>query len=688
MGTKDFLLEIGCEEIPARFVAGALEQLKNHTEKWFGTHRVHYGDIYAYATPRRLAVVVTEVSDHQEDIKEEVRGPALRIAKTEEGTWSPAAEGFVRKLGMTVDQLQTKEVKGETYVIAPVHQIGHKTIDVMSETLYTILDNIQFPKSMRWNQEVRFIRPVRWLVCLLGGTVVPIEWAGKKAGKWTYGHRFLGGKAVISAASSYVETMQEEFVAADPIKRKERIREQLGQLEKENGWVVPVDEDLLEEVTYLVEYPTALSGQFSRDFLILPKEVLITTMREHQRYFPVLDKKGNLLPFFVTVRNGDNRSLDTIAKGNEKVLRARLADARFFFEEDLKLSIEEANKKLAKTLFMKDMGSMADKVVRIEHIARTIGQKIGMDEEILATLQRAAQISKFSLVTQVVGEFPELEGVMGKEYALHANEPPEVAEALLEHHLPRSATDELPEGGLGTVLSLADKMDTLVCSFGRGIKVTSSQDPHGLRRKATGVVRILMQQPSLSLSGLTLVALAQMPRVKAFQSDIEADLHAFFETRIRTVLEDESIRYDVIDAILSLGIDEPYWILEKAKVLMEQIDEEAFKKEVEAFSRVSNLAAKATKQPLHREGLTESSEHALLRVYEEAKAKYEIAEENDNPHAMYKAITHMVPEINHFFEHVMVMVEDDKIRNNRLSLLNLISQLIHEFAVFEKIVFI
>lgn len=686
MGNKDFLLEIGCEEIPARFLEGARQQLKDLTVNWFESNRIYFKEIHAYATPRRLAVLVTEVSDKQEDVKEEVRGPALRIAKTEDGLWSRAAQGFVGKLGITVDQLRTVEIKGESYVVAPVHQVGLKTMDVMKEALSTILDRIQFPKTMRWNQKVRFIRPVRWLVCLLGGSIVPIEWAGHKAGKWTFGHRFLGGKAIIPAAQSYVETMREEFVIVDPMERKKLIRQQLYQLERNNGWSISIDEDLLDEVTYLVEYPTALIGCFNEDFLVLPKEILVTSMREHQRYFSVVDNKGILQPFFVTVRNGDGRSLEMIAKGNEKVLRARLADARFFFEEDLKLSISETSKELEKTLFMKNMGSMAEKVERIKHISHTIGQIMDMDEDVLVELKRAAQICKFSLATLVVGEFPELEGVMGREYALRANESTKVAQALYEYHLPRSATDNLPQGDIGIILSLADKMDTLVCSLGGGIKATSSQDPHGLRRKATGVLRVLLQYPNVSLPTLIQVALQEMPRVSAFQSDIEAELCSFFETRMRTILEDERIRYDVIDAVLASGIVEPFWILEKSKVLMNQVGKEDFKKEVEAFSRISSLASKAGDEPLNREYLTESSEHALLRVFDEAQTKYEIAQENDDPYAMYCAITHIVPEINHFFEHVMVMVEDQKVRQNRLALLKAVFKFVHQFAAFERLV--
>lgn len=687
MENKDFLLEIGCEEIPARYVGMALEQLKEQTSDWLVTNRIGFSEVNAYGTPRRLAVVVKDVSKRQEDVRQEVRGPALRIAKTEDGSWTRAAEGFVGKLGIGVDQLQTTEVKGETYVVAHVHQVGGKTIDVMKETLHTVLESIHFPKTMRCNQGIRFIRPVRWLVCLLGGTVVPIEWAGLTAAKWTFGHRFLGGRAVIPVASSYVETLREEYVIVDPEERRRLIREQLQHLAEKNGWVIPIDRDLLEEITYLVEYPTVLSGGFTEEFLVLPKEVLITSMREHQRYFPVLDKKGKLLPFFVTVRNGDDRSVDTIAKGNEKVLRARLADARFFYEEDLKMSIEEANNKLMKILFMKNMGSMAEKVERMERIVRTVGQFVGLDEEALSELKRAAEISKFSLSTLMVGEFPQLEGVMGREYAIHANESGEVSDALYEYHLPRSAGDELPQGIIGSVLALADKMDTIVCSFGIGIKPTSSQDPYGLRRKANGIVRILMQKPELSLSRLLQITVSELPTVNRFISDLENDLQEFFESRIRAILQEESIRYDVIDAVLSSGIDDPYWKMENAKVLMEQLEKDSFRKEVESFTRVSNLSSKATGERLSRECLTESSEHALLRVFDEAKTKYEIAQENRDSPGMYKAITHMVTEINQFFERVMVMVEDDKVRSNRLALLKEISQFIHQFASFEKIVF-
>ncbi|MFC7440611.1 glycine--tRNA ligase subunit beta [Laceyella putida] len=692
MSRRDLLFEIGCEEVPARLIDDAVKQLGDKLSAWLSENRIAHGAVKTYATPRRLAVIINDVEEKQADMEEEVKGPAARIAKTSDGNWSKAAEGFARKNGLTVDQLTLKEVKGETYVFAQVHQPGEATVAQLLKGLPEVINSLHFPKTMRWHDRTRFIRPVRWLVCLFGEEVVPVEWAGLKASNVTRGHRFLGREIALTAPAQYVSALREQFVLVDVEKRQELILSQLRQLEEQQNWVIPVDQGLLQEVTNLVEFPTAFYGTFAEEYLAVPREVLITTMREHQRYFPVEDRSGQLLPFFVAVRNGNERGLATVARGNEKVLRARLADARFFYDEDLKLPIAEANAKLSHIVYQEELGSVGARIDRIGAIAQTLAERNGLSQAEQAKLARAAAICKFDLATQMIGEFPELEGIMGRHYALAQGEDAEVAEAIYEHYLPRFAGDEVPQHQLGGLIGLADKMDAIASSFGIGIQPTGSQDPYGLRRRAAGIVQILLNKAfqSLSLSELISAAvdqLAQAGLLKVERQEVERDLEQFFALRLKAVMQEMGIRYDVIEAVLQADIAYPAFVIRKAQVLMDQLDREAFKLEVEGFTRVANLAAKADGTALSVDLLTEPAEQALYQALTQAKTEWKRAEENNDPAALYHALMTMVPQIHHFFDHVMVMVEDDTIRKNRLALLKDITTMTSAFAAFEQVVF-
>ncbi|MBA4600745.1 glycine--tRNA ligase subunit beta [Thermoactinomyces mirandus] len=690
--SKDLLLEIGCEEIPARFVDEAVSQLGEKLAEWLKENRISYGGYRTFATPRRLAVRISDVNERQEDKHEEVKGPAERIARQADGTWSKAAQGFARKQGISADQLVIKEVKGENYVFASIHHEGNHTRELLVNGIPSILDHLHFPKTMRWNSRVRFIRPVRWLMCLLGDEVIPFSWAGLTAGNQSEGHRFLGSSISISEAKEYEQILLEQYVLVEADQRKNRILSQLRQLEEKHGWVIPVDEGLLNEVIHLVEYPTALYGRFEEEFLRLPREVLVVTMREHQRYFPVEDRNGQLLPYFVTVRNGDDRYIENVTKGNEKVLRARLADARFFFEEDLKVPLEEAVKKLDQIVYQDELGSLGERVGRIQQLALGLAESIRLPVSEQALLKRAAQICKFDVATQMVGEFPELEGVMGQTYALHAGEEKEVAQAVYEHYLPRYAGDALPTLRIAGLLSLADKMDVIVSSFGIGIQPTGSQDPYGLRRKAAGIVQILLEEDYYPLSLIrlwqnALDRLEETGLLKVSRSDVEKELHDFFALRLRTVLQEEEIRYDIIDAVLKADLSYPVQIVEKAKVLMEQTGRESFKQEVEGFTRAANLAAKAEGDQFDPSLFQEKAERILARSLQEAAKQYERARQQKDAEAMYRALAAMAPEIHQFFDQVMVMVEEEGVRNNRLALLRKITQCTSQFADFGRIVF-
>ncbi|QKG84932.1 glycine--tRNA ligase subunit beta [Kroppenstedtia pulmonis] len=694
MPKRDLLFEIGCEEIPARYVEQGTQQLSVKLSGWLKDHRITYTEIETFGTPRRLAAVIRQVAEFQEDIEEEVKGPARRIALAEDGSWSKAAEGFARKQGVSVEDLSWKEFKGETYVFAKKHQKGLSTADLLKEKLPTMIESLHFPQTMRWgSRRNRFIRPVRWLVCLFGEEVIPVEWAGVTASNRSRGHRFLGEEVTILSPAHYADALEGEWVIPDVSKRRSMIREQLTQLEKEHGWRIPVDEGLLDEVTHLVEYPTALYGSFDEEYLELPPAVLITTMREHQRYFPVEGANGELLPYFVTVRNGDDHALDVVAKGNEKVLSARLADARFFYDEDLKTPIQDAIDKLDQVVYFEGLGTVGDQVRRIRSLVLNMAYRFGLEAGEVQKLLRAAEISKFDLTTYMVSEFPELAGIMGEEYAVKAGENPAVAQAVLEHHYPRFGGDTVPEFLIGSLISLADKVDAVASAFSIGIQPTGSQDPYGLRRRAAGAVQILMEKrwPEISLDELLTQALTRLQHdgwLKRPLDEVKGELLSFFQLRLKASLQDQGIRYDIIDAVLASDLSYPWLVVEKAKTLSKQVEEESFKHVVEGFSRAANLAEKGESGvEVDPEKFAEEAEHNLWEAVVAAKETFNKSHKEQHAEAMYNAIQVLAPVIHNFFDEVLVMVEDEDQRKNRLALLGEIHQLVTRYAAFKKIVF-
>ncbi|SFS81941.1 glycine--tRNA ligase subunit beta [Marininema halotolerans] len=694
MPNRDWLLEIGVEEMPARFVSGSLAQLKEKMLKWLDEHHISYGVAETFATPRRLSIRVRDVVEGQADVEEEVRGPAKRIAVGADGGWSKAAEGFARKQGLTTADLVLEEFKGETYVFARRHVKGRATLELLTEGVPAVLSSLTFPKSMRWgNRRLRFIRPVRWLVGLFGEEVVPFSFAGVTAGNVTRGHRFLGGEATIPVADQYESVLKNEAVMVDVEARREAIRSQLAVLEEEQGWKIPIDEDLLEEVTHLVEIPTALYGSFDEAYLELPASVLITTMREHQRYFPVEDAKGKLLPFFITVRNGDEHSLDQVARGNEKVLSARLADARFFFEEDKKLKIETAVDKLNHVVFFEGLGTIGDHVRRIRALSEALLDRLDITGEAQQTLLRAADICKFDGSTYMVNEFPELSGVMGRVYATQAGETEEVAEAIEEHYYPRFAGDRSPRGTAGILISLLDKLDAVAAAFSLGIQPTGSQDPYSLRRRAAGVIQILADPAwkNLTLSFLFDLALDQLEKdgwLKRPAEEVKEELTAFFELRLKALLQEEGVRYDIIDALLTGDSTTPSLLLDKARVLAQEVEKDDFKLVVEGFSRAANLAEKGEAGlTINRDLLEAWAERELLATIRKSSEAFTEREARQDAQGMFQEISKLAPVIHRFFDEVLVMDENPEIRNNRLALLQQIDELVSRFALFKKIVF-
>lgn len=690
--SKDFLLEIGLEELPARFVTPSMQQLEAKVKEWLKAERLEYKQIAAYATPRRLALVIEQLSETQPDIEEEAKGPAKKIAYDQDGNWSKAAQGFARGQGVSTEDLFFKEVNGIEYIFANKFVAGKKTIELLP-AIQEIITSLHFPKNMRWGSyNLKFARPIQWLIALFGKEIIPFSITDIQTSNTTYGHRFLGKQITINEPSEYVSALLGEYVIVNPHERKEAIRNQIQAMTDGNDWVIPINEDLLEEVHHLVEYPTALSGSFDKEFLSLPKEVLITSMREHQRYFPVESKNGELLPHFVTVRNGDHQHLENVSKGNEKVLRARLSDAAFFYAEDQKLDISSALSQLEQIVYHEDLGSIGDKVRRVSKVVSLLTDELKVDASTKVTAERVAAIGKFDLVTQMVYEFPELQGRMGEVYAELAGEKIEVAKAINEHYQPRFAGDSSPSSLAGTIVSIAEKLDTIVACFAIGLIPTGSQDPYALRRQAAGVVQMLNDyELDISFEEIiqfTLNVVEEKQLLKRTRKELEKDLIEFFKLRLKASLQEKNVSYDVIDAVLQETVGHIPTLVKKAKIITEERSNSSFKSMVEALSRVTNIAKKAENKVSIDEKLFEKEEERQLYLdYKNLeKVVYQALSQGDIEKA-FSALNGIVPSINNYFDHIMVMSDDQRLKDNRLSQMEELASVIRLFANFQEIVF-
>ncbi|MEC2076526.1 glycine--tRNA ligase subunit beta [Metabacillus fastidiosus] len=682
---RDLLIELGLEEVPAQYVTNAMNQLTEKLSKWLESSKISFGAVKSYSTPRRLAVLVQDVAEKQENIEEEAKGPAKKIALNEDGSWSKAAIGFTKGQGASVEDIYFKEINGVEYVHVQKFIKGTETKELLKEVA-NIITGLTFPKNMRWgSEEMRFIRPIKWLIALFGDEVIPFEITKVQTGRITYGHRFLGGKTEIASPLQYEESLKNEFVIVDPVKRKEDIRSQLRKLEQDNNWVIPVDEDLLEEVNNLVEYPTALFGSFEDEYLALPDEVLVTTMREHQRYFPVRNSEGQLQPNFVTVRNGNAEHLENVARGNEKVLRARLSDADFFYKEDLKLNIDDAVSKLNNIVFHEELGTLGEKVLRVVKLSDKIAEELNFSTEEKENVNRAAAICKFDLVTQMVNEFPELQGNIGEKYAKLSGENDSVSTAINEHYMPRHADDESPSTNVGAALALADKLDTIAGFFAIDKIPTGSQDPYALRRQASGIVQILLSKKwNISLPVLFELALANYSQFNIEKA--KQDLVAFFKLRLKYVLAEHHIRHDLVEAVLESTNQEVNSLIARAEVLEREAENEEFKEVVEALSRVMNIAKSAEKADIDSALFENESEKSLYNKYLAVKDKVDQLEESTNESEAFKILASLKTEINTYFDGTMVMSENEAIKQNRLAQMKGLSNLIQTYAKMNSII--
>lgn len=683
--SKTLLLEIGTEEVPAHVMPGILSQLKENAAKTFEELRIEYKNIKTLGTPRRNALLVEGLAEQQADLSKENRGPAVNIAFDADGNPTKAAQGFARGQGVKPEELVTKD----GYVYAMVHEKGGQTVDLLGETLKGLVDGLNFPNNMHWaDLDYKFIRPLRWLVALYGQDVIDFEVANVKSGRTSRGHRFLSeGDFEIANAEDYVEACRKASIIVDQNERCEMIRQQIAEVAAANGGQAEVNEDLLEEVLYLVEYPTALCGKFDEKYLALPAEAVITPMRDHQRYFPVL-KDGQLLPLFITIRNGGKEHLETVQHGNERVLRARLEDAQFFFDEDRKKTLEQHGEKLKTVVFQDGLGTIYDKALRLEVLAGYIADAIGANEQDKKDAVRAAKLAKADLVTGMVTEFTELQGVMGREYALLDGETKAVAQAIDEHYMPRFAGDSQPASVAGRIVSLADKIDTIVGTFSRGLIPTGSQDPFALRRQALGIVNMLKEaQYHISLSQLVAKAMELLKIADAGQqTKLQNDVADFMKLRLKNVLADAGIRYDVVDAVF-VTVDDIYGVFLRAQAVNEAVKQD-MEKTIQAFVRTGNIARKAEDVQAAVEAglLAEQVEKDLYKAYEAAASKVEKEIAAQDYAGAIATLSQLAAPIDSFFDGVMVMDKDEKIKNNRLGLLKLVDNLICQVADFSKIV--
>lgn len=688
----NYLLEIGTEEIPAKFMSGVLTQLKELAEKQFNEQRITYSEIKTIGTPRRITLLAYDISEKGEDLKEEVKGPAKKAAYSPDGKPTKAAEGFARSQKVTVEDLFIKEISNTEYVYAIREVKGKPVRDVLCDLAIHLIEGLNFPKPMRWaDKEMRFARPIRWMVSLLDEEIIPFELAGLTAGNITKGHRILGrDNIVIKSPLTYLEQLEKEYVMVDQEIRRAECWRQIQEAAEKIGGVVEEDEELLEEVTYLLEWPSALAGTFAESYLAIPEEVIITPMREHQRYFPVRDKNNKLMNYFVTVRNGDKNNLETVKIGNEKVLRARLADARFFWEEDQKIKLEEYLPRLEKIVFQESLGTVAQKVERIKSSVRTMAGVLALSESQQKNSIRAANLAKADLVTNMVYEFPELQGIMGQYYAELSGEEQAVSQAIKEHYQPRFAGDEIPSSIEGALVSIADKLDTIAGCFAIGIEPTGSQDPYALRRQAMGVCLILIgHRLEFNLDFLIDMALANYKGIiseKCFAQPTHDKIKEFFQARLRNILSEGEYRYDIIDAVLGVDYNSLLTTLARAEALVKTKSNLQFAELLTAFTRAYNLTKKTGKLNINNEYLIESVESELYNELIQAEEKTGGLISNRDYVSVIEVLSQLAAPVNRFFNDIMVMVEDEKVRDNRLGLLYKVVELTRNIGDLSKIV--
>lgn len=671
---KQYLLEVGLEEIPARFLLNLSQQLKERVENFLSEERIAFEAVNAYSTPRRLAVIVDGLSDRQSDLNERVKGPSLKVAKDDQGEWSKAAQGFARGQKASTDDLI---IDGE-YVYLDKHIEGLATKEVLTK-MVDVISQMTFPVAMHWsNVATPYIRPIHWIVSLLENEIVPFTFVGVDASNVTKGHRFLGNDATIFHPNEYVKQLKEQFVLVDFEERQAIIRKQIETIAEEHNWNVPINEDLLEEVTSIVEWPTAFYGEFEEEYLDVPESVLITAMRDHQRYFYALAKDTEkLLPVFISVRNGNADHIENVIKGNRKVLKARLEDALFFYREDLSHELSYYLDKLTTVKEHVKIGSFSEKQARVEQGIKLVAKQLvpaQLETSDVVIAERAAQLYKFDLLTQTVGEFDELQGQMGQIYAEYYGESAEVAKAIGTQYLPVTSGGTLPDTKAGALLALVDKLDTLANYFNIKLIPTGSNDPHALRRKALGIVEIILDQ-AWDFDLLDILDAIVLQEESSEWSDLKEKLGNFIQARVQQHLEIDSIDHDIIQAVSNVEHLNVYYIVKSAHELQQfkQAQSSEYRAMVEAITRVVNLGAKVSEvEAIDLTILETESEKALVEKIEGLTS--------GSPKEVIQQLLDLVEVINAYFENNMVNADDEAIKRNRQATMKLLTSFVTEMV--------
>jgi len=688
----EILLEIGMEELPARFLNSTLNKIEKNIKKKLETERIKYDGIKTYGTPRRLVLHINNVDEKQEDLSQTSIGPAKRIAYDHSGEPTKAAIGFAKSQGAEITDLELIKNKRGEYLAFSKFEEGKKTGDILPRILKETILDIDFPKTMRWGtKKIKFARPLRWILALANDKIVEFEIEGIKTEAISYGHRFFGSKTFeVDTIRDYFQKVEDNYVIIDIQKRKQRIIDAIEGRCSKVGEKVLITDELLNEVTNLVEYPYPIVGTFNAEFLEVPQEVLIITMQKHQKYFPVLDTDGKLLPKFVVVRNGIDFS-ENVKKGNEKVLTARLADARFFYHEDLKIDLEDLIEKLKKVVFQKDLGTIYNKIKRSQIIAHKICNSLNIEEAKKADVKRTIDLSKIDLVTNIISEkeYTKLQGFMGMDYASKAGEKEDVAKGIFEHYLPRYPGDILPKTMEGIIAGISDKIDTIVGCFGINLIPSGSEDPYALRRAAMGIVSVILDSYlDISLYDLiewSLKIYEEKGILKRDRDEVKKDVLEFFKARIKKVNIDKGYRKDIVDAVISVDYENLLDLEEKIKTLEKISKEKDFDDIILLIKRVRNILKKFNKTEINEKLIKEKEEKALYEYYENL-------EENANLYIVEKKYEKFFFEIlngkeiiDEFFDNVMVMDKNEKVKENRLSLIKALDNIFNKVAIMSKI---
>jgi glycyl-tRNA synthetase beta chain len=685
--SAELFLEIGTEEIPAGFLPAAMTDLERLLTKELELARISFESMRTFATPRRLGIAVKGVAPQQERQELKLSGPSVKVAFDAEGNPTKAALGFARSNGVEVHELsRVATEKGEYLFLSKVVE-GRPTVELLPEMLPRLIGSLSFRKSMRWKDlDIRFARPIHWIVALYDGAVVPFAYGNLESGNLSRGHRFMAPDCFeVKNSAQYLQEAERHFVIADPRRRRQMVADGVEQAARQAGGRLIADDDLLDEVTYLVEYPMAVTGSFEERYLELPRELLITTMREHQRYFTLADEQGRLLPRFITVSNTRVEDPAVVRRGNERVLRARLADAMFFWKEDRKQPLESRLEALKSVVYQARLGTSYEKVMRFRQMAVDLARRL--DPPALELTDRAALLAKCDLETGMVFEFPELQGVMGREYALLEGENPRVARAIYEHYLPVQAGGELPSDNVGAFVSISDKIDTICGCFGVGLIPTGTADPYALRRSAIGILNIVLERGyRISLAGLVGAGIDLLREKLTRPADeVAADVLEFIRLRFLNLLIGQGQPQDVVDAVLASSFDDPVDAQARVLALADFRGRDDFEPLAVAFKRVGNIIKGGVDEPVSETRFESPCEGELLNALREVENEFAALVEKGDYGAALQVVAGLRGPVDAFFDGVMVMAEDEQVRTNRLALLTEVARMFRQIADFSRI---